>query len=175
MVSNETFQTLALSFNDVMEKPHFHKLSFRVKNKIFATLEEDTQIAVLKFSPKSQKSWVNKLPDVVMPVKGKWGEKGWTQFDLSEMEEDAMGAALKLSYQLVSSDKQKNNPLHGVKLGDMLHYLVKDMGWKQMGQVIQIRCFTDNPSVKSSLTFLRKTPWARAKVEELYLKRLKTK
>lgn len=174
-MSNEFFQTLALSYNAVTEKPHFHKISFRVKGKIFATLEEDTQIAVLKLSKKAQESWINRCPPAVMPVKGKWGEKGWTQFDLNNIDKDSMSAALEMSYQLVVSDKQKNNPLHGVKLADILHYLVKDMGWKKMGQSIQIKCFTDNPSVKSSLTFLRKTPWARAKVEELYLKQLKKK
>lgn len=64
---------------------------------------------------------------------------------------------------------QKNNPLHGIRLVDILEFLVERYGWEELGERINIRCFTNNPSVKSSLKFLRKTPWARAKVEELYL------
>lgn len=65
---------------------------------------------------------------------------------------------------------QVNNPLHGVKLADMLIYLEKVYGWEELGKRIKIRCFTSNPSIKSSLKFLRRTPWARTKVEALYLK-----
>ena len=68
------------------------------------------------------------------------------------------------------SKPQPNNPLHGVKLADILAYLEKVYGFEELGNKIKIRCFTHNPSIKSSLTFLRKTPWARAKVEALYLK-----
>jgi uncharacterized protein (DUF2132 family) len=66
-------------------------------------------------------------------------------------------------------DTQLNNPLHGKTLETILNELVDYYGWQRLGDRINIRCFTDNPSVKSSLTFLRKTPWARQKVEELYL------
>ncbi|QIP14799.1 DUF2132 domain-containing protein [Spirosoma aureum] len=66
-------------------------------------------------------------------------------------------------------DTQPNNPLHGKTLETILNELVDYYGWQRLGDRIAIRCFTDNPSVKSSLTFLRKTPWARQKVEELYL------
>jgi len=68
--------------------------------------------------------------------------------------------------------EQPNNPLHGVKLVDMVEFLVDTYGWGALGDRIDIRCFTIEPSVKSSLKFLRKTPWARKKVEELYLKSL---
>ncbi len=64
---------------------------------------------------------------------------------------------------------QKNNPLHGVKLADILEFLHKKYGWKELGVRINIRCFNVDPSMKSSLKFLRKTPWARKQVEELYL------
>lgn len=67
-------------------------------------------------------------------------------------------------------ESQPNNPLHGVKLADILEVLVKKHGWEELGDRINIRCFTHNPSIKSSLTFLRKTPWAREKVEQLYLR-----
>jgi uncharacterized protein (DUF2132 family) len=65
--------------------------------------------------------------------------------------------------------EQPRNPLHGVTLERMLNELVEEFGWEKLGRYIRIRCFIDDPSIKSSLTFLRKTPWARQKVEELYL------
>lgn len=68
-----------------------------------------------------------------------------------------------------SIEEQANNLLHGVKLIDMLEALVIHYGWEEMGQAIDIRCFNYDPSIMSSLQFLRKTPWAREKVEQLYL------
>ncbi len=65
--------------------------------------------------------------------------------------------------------QQQNNPLHGVKLADILERLVDEYGWEELGQIINIRCFNYDPSIKSSLKFLRKTPWAREKVEQLYI------
>ncbi len=67
------------------------------------------------------------------------------------------------------SGQQQNNPLHGVKLADILERLVDEYGWEELGQIINIRCFNYDPSIKSSLKFLRKTPWAREKVEQLYI------
>jgi len=67
-------------------------------------------------------------------------------------------------------EEQKNNPLHGKTLETILIELVNYYGWEELGQRIRINCFTVNPSIKSSLQFLRKTPWARKKVEDLYLK-----
>ncbi len=68
---------------------------------------------------------------------------------------------------------QANNPLHGVTLEAILNHLVEKYGWEEMGYRINIRCFQLDPSIKSSLTFLRKTPWAREKVERMYLKSLR--
>lgn len=68
------------------------------------------------------------------------------------------------------SIEQPNNPLHGVKLADLLEFLVEKYGFEHLGKKIKIRCFTNDPSIKSCLKFLRKTPWAREKVEELYLR-----
>jgi uncharacterized protein (DUF2132 family) len=65
--------------------------------------------------------------------------------------------------------EQPNNPLHGVTLEAMVNALVERYGWEELGRRITIRCFTSDPSVKSSLKFLRKTPWARQKVEDLYV------
>jgi uncharacterized protein (DUF2132 family) len=67
------------------------------------------------------------------------------------------------------STEQPNNPLHGIKLAEILDYLVDFYGWEILGQRIDINCFNSNPSIKSSLKFLRKTQWARDKVEQLYL------
>ncbi|GAL64405.1 VF530 family DNA-binding protein [Algibacter lectus] len=72
-------------------------------------------------------------------------------------------------------ESQPNNPLHGIKLEQIINDLVEHYGWEYMGYNIKIKCFTDNPSVKSSLKFLRRMPWARTKVENMYLKMLKNK
>lgn len=66
-------------------------------------------------------------------------------------------------------NSRASNPLEGKTLESIVTELQSHLGWQRLGQMIAIRCFTDNPSVKSSLSFLRKTPWARKKVEDLYL------
>ena len=71
------------------------------------------------------------------------------------------------------SDPQENNPMHGVTLEMILNRLVDNYGWEELGIRIQIRCFSRNPSVKSSLKFLRRTPWARLRVENLYAHMIK--
>lgn len=68
------------------------------------------------------------------------------------------------------SPAQPNNPLHGKTLEMILNELVDYYGWDQMDYHVRINCFANNPSIKSSLTFLRKTPWARKKVEDLYIR-----
>lgn len=74
-----------------------------------------------------------------------------------------------------SHPEQPRNPLHGVTLEAMVRALEAHFGWEELGQRIAIRCFTHDPSVHSSLKFLRKTPWARDKVEGLYLYMLREK
>ncbi|WP_417883810.1 VF530 family DNA-binding protein [Vibrio rumoiensis] len=64
---------------------------------------------------------------------------------------------------------QSNNPLHGITLEKLLTELVEHYGWECLGEMINIRCFQSDPSIKSSLKFLRKTEWARTKVEQLYI------
>ncbi len=66
-------------------------------------------------------------------------------------------------------NQNAKNPLQGIKLEYIVTTLVEDLGWEELGRCIHIRCFMINPSIKSSLKFLRRTPWARAKVETLYL------
>lgn len=75
--------------------------------------------------------------------------------------------------KFIEPEKQPKNPLHGVKLADIIEHLYQAYGWDELGEKIDIRCFTHDPSMKSSLKFLRKTPWAREKVERLYLKSIK--
>ena len=71
------------------------------------------------------------------------------------------------------STEQKNNPLHGVTLEMILNHLVMQYGWEKMNDRVRINCFFENPSIKSSLKFLRATPWARQKVENLYLESIR--
>ena len=67
------------------------------------------------------------------------------------------------------SDEQPNNPLHGLSLEDIVVKLVGHYGWEELANKISINCFKNDPSVKSTLKFLRKTPWAREQVEKLYI------
>ncbi|MDB2606943.1 VF530 family protein [Zobellia sp.] len=69
-----------------------------------------------------------------------------------------------------TGNAQPNNPLHGVKLVDILEKLTQKYTWEELADRININCFKSNPTIKSSLKFLRRTPWARTKVEQLYLK-----
>jgi uncharacterized protein (DUF2132 family) len=73
------------------------------------------------------------------------------------------------------TNPQPKNPLHGVTLEMILNDLVAYYGWAKMDEIVKINCFHSDPSIKSSLTFLRKTPWARSKVEKLYLQMLTEK
>lgn len=66
--------------------------------------------------------------------------------------------------------EQPRNPLHGITLAAILEYLIEHVGWDAMARAVDIRCFTNEPSLTSSLKFLRKVPWARAKVEQFYLR-----
>lgn len=71
-------------------------------------------------------------------------------------------------------NQQANNPLHGITLETMLNQLVAHYGWEELAEKIAINCFISQPSIKSSLKFLRKTPWARAEFEALYLQYLQS-
>jgi uncharacterized protein (DUF2132 family) len=73
----------------------------------------------------------------------------------------------------LTPEEQPNNPLHGKKLIDVLEFLVSEYGWEELGELINIRCFNFDPSIGSSLKFLRRTPWAREKVEKLYINTIK--
>ena len=71
------------------------------------------------------------------------------------------------------NEEQANNPLHGKTLEYILHYLEEYYGWEELGERIPENCFRFDPSIKSCLTFFRKTPWARKKVEDLYIETIK--
>ena len=75
----------------------------------------------------------------------------------------------------MTNQQQANNPLHGKTLEAILKELVEKYGWPELGYRIRINCFLDDPSISSSLKFLRKTPWARKKVEDLYIDSQKIK
>lgn len=75
----------------------------------------------------------------------------------------------------IMTEHRSKDPLHGVTLEKILTRLVEEYGWKALGEDIKIRCFNFDPSIKSSLAFLRKTPWARKKVEDLYILTVKMK
>jgi uncharacterized protein (DUF2132 family) len=74
-----------------------------------------------------------------------------------------------LSFEQKNIPMASNDPLHGKTLEMILNHLVDHFGWDELGDRIKINCFISNPSIKSSLAFLRKTPWARKKVEDLYI------
>lgn len=71
------------------------------------------------------------------------------------------------------TNEHSKDPLHGITLEKLLTQLVEHFGWEKLGQEVKIKCFNQDPSIKSSLTFLRRTPWARKEVEALYLRHLK--
>ena len=80
-----------------------------------------------------------------------------------------------MKIERIPPQDQPNNPMHGVKLAEILDYLVAEYGWEVLAERININCFKNNPTVKSSLVFLRKTAWARNKVEALFVKTKRSK
>lgn len=101
MIPITKFRQLALSFPETEEHPHFEKASFRVKKKIFATLDESHQRAVLKFSPIDQSVFCLIDKSAIYPVPNKWGKQGWTIFDLTKLNSKLMKDALSVSYNMI--------------------------------------------------------------------------
>jgi len=102
MVSSESFHKLALSFNQVSEKPHFDKASFRIKEKIFATLDSSKNQASLKLSEIQQSIYCQVRPTFAVPATGAWGKQGWTIFDLKKVPKKILAEALRMAYQNVA-------------------------------------------------------------------------
>lgn len=98
MVDIKTFTELALGFEEAVEQPHFHKSSFRVRKKIFATLDSKENIAVLKLADHEQVAFLDIGKGAIAPVKGAWGRQGWTEIDLDNVTKDVLIYALKTSY-----------------------------------------------------------------------------
>lgn len=105
MVSSTSFRTLALSFPEATEAPHFEKISFRVKGKIFATCDEKHKMACLKLSEINQDLFSLADKSVVYPVNNKWGKQGWTMVDLSKVSKPMFTAVLTAAYCEVAPAK----------------------------------------------------------------------
>jgi len=98
MVDIKTFTELALSFEESAEQPHFHKSSFRVRKKIFATLDTEAKTVVVKLSDHEQATFIDFGDGSIAPVKGAWGKQGWTEISLKTVTKDLLTYALKTSY-----------------------------------------------------------------------------
>jgi hypothetical protein len=98
MVKVEAFRTLALSFPEVVELPHFHLISFRINKKIFTTLSEKDQRAMVQLSLIDQSVFCAFDPSIIYPVPGAWGKKGATYFELTKIKKAMLKDALSLAY-----------------------------------------------------------------------------
>jgi len=98
MVNIKTFTELALGFDEAVEQPHFHKSSFRVRKKIFATLDSEGNTVVVKLSDHEQSTFIDLAKSAIAPVKGAWGKQGWREIDLKSVPKDVLRYALKTSY-----------------------------------------------------------------------------
>ena len=98
----EEFKKLAMAFPEVDEEPHFERSSYRVKKKIFATLDSVHRQAVLKLNTEQQLAFCDLDGKVVYPVKGKWGEKGWTEIMLETVHPELLAEALIVAYKNVA-------------------------------------------------------------------------
>ncbi|CAN5668931.1 hypothetical protein BH11BAC1_BH11BAC1_24460 [soil metagenome] len=105
MVSIDAFRKLVLSFPEAEEQTHFHKTSFRVKRKIFATLDEKEKLAVLKFSLVDQSVFCDISNGAIYPVQGAWGKKGFTYVNLNKIKKEMLVDAAKISYCNVAPAK----------------------------------------------------------------------
>lgn len=108
MISTDTFKQKALSFPVTTEQPHFDKISFRVKKKIFATLDENTGQASLKLTPLDQSVFCAFDNSIVYPANGAWGTHGWTIFELNKVNKGMIRDALKIAYRGVASKKSNS-------------------------------------------------------------------
>jgi predicted DNA-binding protein (MmcQ/YjbR family) len=107
MVSIKTFRTLALSFPETSEQPHFEKTSFRVGKKIFATYDDKNKRACIKLSEIDQDVFSSINKEIIYPVPNKWGKLGWTFIDLKKIPTKIFTDAIKTAYNEVSPKKLK--------------------------------------------------------------------
>ncbi|MGV3632554.1 MAG: MmcQ/YjbR family DNA-binding protein [Bacteroidota bacterium] len=109
MVSTATVTQWALSFPETTEEPHFEKTSFRVRKKIFATLDPEKQIACLKFTEVDQGVFITLDPEAIYPVPNKWGKRGWTLIRLEKVQQDLFQEALRTAYCEAAPKKLAGN------------------------------------------------------------------
>jgi hypothetical protein len=107
MVSTDGFRKMALSFPDAVEMPHFDRASFRINNRIFATMPEHKQIAVLMLSPLQQSVFCTFDKTIIYPVPGGWGRQGSTIFELAKVKKNMLLDALHLAYCEKASKQKK--------------------------------------------------------------------
>jgi predicted DNA-binding protein (MmcQ/YjbR family) len=105
LITIDKVKELALAFEEAVEQPHFHKSSFRVKKKIFATLDTEKQQVVLKFTEVDQSVFSAHDNSIIYPVPGAWGKQGWTIVELQKVNEDLFKDALTTSYCTVAPKK----------------------------------------------------------------------
>ena len=105
MVTFDTLRKLALSFPGTKEEPHFEKISFRVKNKIFATYDNNKKIASIKLSEIDQNVFSSADKTIIYPVDNKWGKQGWTLIEMSKVHKDLFVDALTTAYCEVAPKK----------------------------------------------------------------------
>jgi len=105
MITQAEYRALALSLPEAVESSHFETADFRVRNKIFATLRENTGRAVVKLTPDEQRLLVETMPDMLAPIAGGWGQKGWTGLDLDAASEDEALHVLKIAWRNVAPKK----------------------------------------------------------------------
>ena len=105
MITESVFRELALSFPESTESPHFEKTSFRVKNKIFATLDLKNNLACIRLSPIDQDVFSSFDKQIVYPLANKWGNQGWTLVELNKVREDLFKDILRCGYCTVAPRK----------------------------------------------------------------------
>ena len=105
MISAKTFRQLALAFSQAEEHPHFEKSSFRIKKKIFATLDEKKSVAVVKLSPIDQSAFCAFDAAVIFPIPGSWGKQGWTMINLKKIKVSTLKDALSTAYATVLKNR----------------------------------------------------------------------
>lgn len=107
MISASTFRIMALNFDQAIEKPHFEKASFRVKAKIFATLDIANKKSSLKLTETDQSIYCLIRPVIAVQATGAWGKQGWTVFDLTKVSRSIISEALKKAYSNLAPEKAK--------------------------------------------------------------------
>jgi hypothetical protein len=94
----EQLHKLATSFPEVTVEPHFDRISFKVRKKIFLTFQQDSEEANLSFNPEQQTQFCEKSPEIFTPIANKWGEKGWTHMNLEKVSKADLEVAIKTAY-----------------------------------------------------------------------------